>query len=339
MTEVRSTVETRTKLRLITGKAMNDPTPKYTVLAIDDEVSILSALRRGIGRNFNLICKDSIKDAFIYLNSTTTEIDCIITDYRMPEMSGVEVVRLIRSIEHYAHVPIVMLTGNSSEDIELLAFEEGVSDFVAKPFSNSLLTSRLLAHCKRNWDHRNLESLAYHDPLTGLENRRRMTHQFNKEMDRCRRAGQDFSIAFLDIDHFKKINDRYGHDAGDIVLKQIAKTFQEHFKRPTDHFFRFGGEEFLLMVSETSGSSVEKQLEVCVDNLQNLNIYFGGEKLEIDLTLSGGCITISADMEPRDQESILKEADKLLYKAKETRNRRIWQRWERPEITLGVSAK
>lgn len=318
---------------------MNDSTPKYTVLAIDDEVSILSALRRGVGRHFNLICKNSVKDAFIYLNCTTTEIDCIITDYRMPEMSGAEAVKHIRSIEHYANVPIVMLTGNSSEDIELLAFEEGVSDFVAKPFSNSLLTSRLLAHCKRCRSQRELESLAYHDPLTGLENRRSVTRQFNKEMDRCRRAGQDFSIAFLDIDHFKKINDRYGHDAGDIVLQQTAKTFREHFQRPTDHFFRFGGEEFLLMVSEACGSSVEKQLEVCVDSLRNLDIDLGGEKLESDLTLSGGCITISADMTPRDQESILKEADTLLYQAKETRNRRIWRRLERPEIVFEARAK
>jgi len=303
----------------------------YTILAIDDEPSILKAISRGLIRECNVISKTSVRSALDFLNSTQMDIDGILIDFSMPDISGTEGVKLIRRSEQYSDTPIIMLTGSLSPDLERNAFYAGVSDFVSKPFTTEILTARLQVHCDKHRMQQKLRALAFTDPLTGLENRRRLTEHCKHEIDRCRRAGNDFSVAFVDLDHFKKINDTYGHDAGDEVLVYFATLLKRYFQRPTDRIIRFGGEEFLLLISETEGNAAELRLEECLNELRTVGVNIRQNPDRIKVTASVGGVILPADFKQRDPKWIFDGTDELLYTAKRTRDTQIWVCLQEPK--------
>lgn len=302
----------------------SDSTSLFTVLAIDDEIAILKALRRALGDEFVLICKDSVRDA-VKLLEVDWPVDAILIDYEMPEANGAEATRLIRHIESRADTPVIMLTGSGSDDIESMAFDVGVTDYVSKQTSYPALAARLRTHCSNYRKKQQLEELAYHDELTGLENRRCLNTWFDREVARCKRSDDFFSLFILDIDHFKSINDNFGHDVGDLALKAIADTLREHFQRPTDHLIRFGGEEFLIAVSGTSPSEIQRQVDLCRDAISNIVLRRGTEVFDHRITASVGGVSLAPDFNMRERRWLFAEADHLLYRAKKRRNCQHWE--------------
>ncbi|MCX8164707.1 MAG: GGDEF domain-containing protein [Aquificaceae bacterium] len=163
-----------------------------------------------------------------------------------------------------------------------------------------------------------LEQLAYYDPLTGLPNRRFFFDHANLILESSKRYGTPLSLLVMDIDHFKRINDTYGHEAGDIMLKSFAEILRKSI-RQSDMPARFGGEEFVLLMPNTNlqqGKVVAERIRVSFQN--NFIIYDGNE---INTTLSGGLVSFSPNVESIDE--LIKMADEALYKAKESGRNRI----------------
>lgn len=164
-----------------------------------------------------------------------------------------------------------------------------------------------------------LTTLSHTDSLTGLHNRAYFNQAFEKEWRRCQRAGEPISLLLLDVDHFKKVNDTYGHLGGDTCLKQVAATFLNVLQRPADAVFRMGGEEFVVLLPSTDGKGAFYVAERIRTAIESLDIPF--EERTIPVTLSIGVCTQYPDR-TADDESLMRNADLALYEAKNTgRNR------------------
>ena len=164
-----------------------------------------------------------------------------------------------------------------------------------------------------------LRNQSIRDPLTGLYNRRYLEESFDRELRRAVRHQHRLSVLMLDVDHFKTFNDRYGHDAGDAVLRSLAEVMQQIF-RGEDMVCRYGGEEFAVILSDTGGESALPIAAKLSERVQRISIRAAGQELP-PITISGGLAEFPTDGTAPDQ--LLRAADERLYEAKHTGRNRI----------------
>lgn len=175
----------------------------------------------------------------------------ILLDLDMPGMDGFEVLRTLKADPALMGVPVIVVSGLQSTQDKVTAFELGAVDYVIKPFEFTELRVRLRSALKMHMLLQMLEQRAQLDGLTGLWNRAFFDQRVAEEVSRNHRAGRPLSIAMLDVDHFKSINDTFGHSAGDSVLQGLAKLLRREC-RTSDTPCRFGGEEFVLLMPDTA---------------------------------------------------------------------------------------
>lgn len=296
----------------------------YNLVAIDDEPTVLRALNRSLnGEEFSLQCFEDANQGLELLQGDQP-VDAILLDYEMHEITGVEVLEKIRSIESRQQTPVIMLTGSGSDQIQSVAFERGVSDYVTKPIAFTALSARLRRHCHEYREKSKLELLAFKDELTGLANRRFLNACFEREMSRARRDGHYLSVIMLDIDHFKRINDTYGHGFGDFVLERVCSLILSYFRRATDLAIRFGGEEILVLTSDSDYQQSQKRLIDCLDAIREMRIKEPGSQRIEQITLSAGAFAIDPNLDQRDKHALIATADQALYEAKRLRDALVW---------------
>lgn len=254
----------------------------------------------------------------------------IITDWMMPEMDGLELCRLIRTMKINRYIYIILMTCKDSRDDLINGLEAGADEYIVKPVNHAELRARLNnairildleANLKRSLAE--ISELSIRDPLTGAFNRGYMDHQLLQEVKRSQRYVQPLSILMCDLDHFKKINDDYGHQAGDEILKACVIRINESVRRGIDWVSRYGGEEFLIVLPETDFDGCAVVAER-IRQLIALNPVdtFG---CEIDITASFGAVTITPTESRHiiQSEQFLHQADKCLYQAKNSGRNRV----------------
>lgn len=264
-----------------------------------------------------------------------------ILDVQMPEMDGYELARLIRGREKTSRLPIIFLSAIYSDSFHIFkGYNSGAVDFITKPFHPEILLGKVLffmeiyrqqqqlretiselEHTKQLVLEQNrlLERMATHDELTGLCNRRKLAEVMKREAERSRRYGTELSLLMLDLDHFKKVNDTYGHDFGDFVIKEFAARILAGIRR-SDFSFRFGGEEFIVLLPQTglSGAltAAEKIRALCAEQP------FAGLQISIGMTVSIGVASYQ-DHKPQQPDDLICCADRALYLAKELGRNRV----------------
>lgn len=219
-----------------------------TILVVDDEMPIrhlMSMLLKDFG---NVEMAESGKEALEKVNSLNP--DLVILDVQMPEMNGYEVCEKIKANEKTSSIPVIFLTANSSNEDEERGLEIGATDFIRKPISPKIVSARVSNVLKLQQATKKLELVASTDPLTGAFNRRQLDLVGINEISRSKRRKSTFTILMLDIDHFKAVNDTYGHDVGDEALIETVNVIKKTI-RQEDVLFRLGGEEFAVMLTET----------------------------------------------------------------------------------------
>ncbi len=236
-------------------------------------------------------------------------IDILLTDYNMPEMNGFGLIHALR----YKHekVDLVIIGLSSADDKYLSAkfIKNGADDFLYKPFSHEEFFCRIMHAVESMERTRELHRLAYTDALTSLHNRRYFMDQSRKLVAKAESSDSELSLAILDIDHFKRINDEYGHDIGDLVLVSFARTLNRAFSRFM--VARMGGEEFCILFPGLSVARAAQLLDAVRAQVGASSVDFPDGSLSF--TFSAGMAEMPAD----SLDSLLKQADMLLYDAKE----------------------
>ena len=250
----------------------------------------------------------------------------LITDWEMPDITGIELCERIRRDFPTSYTYIVILTGMTDTDKIVKGLAAGADDYLTKPFHAKELLARLgvgrrLVDLHRQLEAKNLllQELALTDGLTGLPNRRAVEAWAVRQLKGAARHGFPFWVALADLDRFKRVNDTYGHDAGDTVLKKFAEILKAN-TRSSNICARFGGEEFLLVLTHVDKKGVEVAIERMREQLEGQTFRFGDRTLGI--TVSFGVSGFQASEAP-DFNLLTKKADLALYSAKQNGRNRI----------------
>lgn len=287
----------------------------------------MAVISRDLRQHFRLRHARDGEEAWHMLQSDT-DIELVITDIQMPRVSGQQLLKLIRLSDEprIQNLPVIVMTTANDNADKHLAFLNGANDFLNKPIDPLELQARLNVHHRLARTIHELEESrkalaeqASTDTLTRLRNRRMFYSQAEQNLAACRRSGQDVSVLLLDIDHFKKVNDTYGHHAGDEVLVRIAQLLSQ-LMRAADTVARFGGEEFVALLPETNKLGAAVLGERIRATIEREQIVVAGQ--HIPVTVSIGIATLPAnDLETIDQ--LLRVADQRLYLAKHNGRNRI----------------
>lgn len=233
------------------------------------------------------------------------DIDLLIVDHSMPGLTGVEVVKILRQKMHYNEIVIIGLSADVRGSLSAMFIKHGADDFLRKPFYPEELTCRIMSTLERRDLVRELRKAAQFDGLTGLHNRRNFYDEGTKLFQQASRNKHQLSVAMVDLDFFKKINDSFGHATGDVVLVTFAKELTSHF--PNALIGRLGGEEFAIITDDS--------LESILDVLEHLR----EDCVRVKYALDAPPLSFSAGVYqgyPGSLEVFLHEADKYLYQAK-----------------------
>jgi two-component system cell cycle response regulator len=254
------------------------------------------------------------------------EFDLLVVSLTLPDADALRLCSQTRSLDRTRHLPIVLLAEPGDDARLLRALDMGVNDYVMRPVDRNELMARVRTQAKRKRysDHlrnRLEESIeaAMIDSLTGLHNRRYMESHLATLVDEAQRAARPLSVLLADIDHFKRVNDTYGHDVGDLVLKEFSTRFRRN-TRGIDLACRFGGEEFIVIMPDTSmvrAYQVGERLRVSIA----ADAFQIGPGLGIHLTASVGIATLEC---PEDTpETVFRRADNALFAAKRRGRNRV----------------
>jgi two-component system cell cycle response regulator len=259
-------------------------------------------------------------------------IDLVLMDNQMPEKSGME---WLAEIAKKQLAPVVMLTGSGTEEIAVQALQEGALGYLSKDSLSQEKLVNTIDATLHKWtrlqqasaNKEELERLANFDSLTGLHNRQAILGKLRELINRAKRYKEDFSLSMLDIDHFKRVNDRYGHLTGDEVLEKIAALIRQNI-RDTDIAGRYGGEEFIIILPQANLSSALVVAERIRNIIENTEMKDSAGNV-FAITVSQG---LSGWERGEDAYSLISRADEALYKAKEKGRNRV-------QIILGPSLR
>jgi diguanylate cyclase (GGDEF)-like protein len=289
------------------------------LLLIDDDPSSLRLAAGILGPEYTLIFATCGRDALDLMTETP---ELILLDYHLPDIDGLEVCRRFKADPASADIPVIFITADQDSVLEAAGLEAGAVDFVTKPYSAAVLRARVRTHIllKRKTDL--LARLAHLDGLTNVANRRSFDQILEKEWRRAQRSGRPVSLVMIDADHFKDVNDAWGHQMGDECLRGIAHLAASQIRRPADLLARYGGEEFALLLPETDAHGARQLAEAIRAGIESGFAQPAKQGEGPPLTASLGCATLIPS--PGDRpETLVQLADRNLYLAKSNGRNRV----------------
>jgi len=316
----------QTAVDAVTGVLHLGQQRRSCVLAVDDDPVILDAVQRLLDpAGVEVHVLDNPERFWESLEEVCP--DAVLLDIDMPRVSGIELCRVMRNDARWSATPVIFLTARTEAETVQRVFSAGADDYVAKPFVGPELVTRVTNRLERVQLHR---ALADSDPLTGVANRRRSDELMGQLMHLAVRNRQPFALALLDLDHFKLVNDRYGHGMGDEVLRRVARLLERGF-RAEDVVARWGGEEFVVGMYGMDKEDAVRRLEAVLEQLRAEPFDLpGAEPLRV--TFSAGIAQFPVDGD--DLPALYRVADATLYQAKQAgRDRVIPAGWtaDRPD--------
>lgn len=291
------------------------------VLVIDDSPELHSLIRVRLAREAVTVhC--ALDAASGITEARKGNVDMILLDVDMPDRDGFSVCAELKSHPETKDIPIVFLSGAASTADKIRGLDLGAADYIAKPFDAAELRARVRATLRARELTVLLAKKAMIDGLTGLWNRRYLDAQMMVELASSRRTGEPLACIMADVDHFKSINDKYGHGFGDDVLRKTAAVLTENC-RARDVLCRYGGEEFAILLPDTTPADAVEVAERLRKAVEGITFqYF--EK-PVPVTCSFGV----AYLRDRVPPTVLELADEALYNAKHA-GRNCVVRWEEP---------
>ncbi|AOA07013.1 PleD family two-component system response regulator [Pseudomonas sp. TMW 2.1634] len=291
------------KIEVLTCVAQYEP---YKVLIIDDSrAQALHAERLLNGAG--IVTRTLIDPIQAMTELAEFQPDLIILDMYMPGCTGTELAKVIRHNDRYVSVPIIYLSAEDDMDKQLDAMSEGGDDFLTKPIQPRHLITTVRNRAARA---RHLKARMVRDSLTGLYNHTHILQLLEDCTFRARRENRPLSFAMLDLDHFKHVNDGYGHPMGDRVIKSLALFLKQRLRK-TDFIGRYGGEEFAIVMPDTDQESAHKVLNQIRQRFAE--IHYPAQPVDLSCSFSAGVVQMHGDA---DSLLMASQADEALYRAK-----------------------
>jgi two-component system cell cycle response regulator len=309
-----------------------EPEGSARILIVDDHEDNVELLRARLESwGFETISAREGADALSLIESTLP--DLVLLDIMMPKIDGIEVARRVKGNPDLPFIPIIMQTALDSTENKVEGLEAGADDYITKPIDFPELKARVnsMLRIKRLQEeieererelmeaNERLRHMSQTDALTGLENRRHIETRLEEMFEHAKRLAEPFSCVMVDLDKFKSVNDEYGHQVGDVVLKQLAKILKNEV-REIDHAGRYGGEEFILLLTGTVLDAAVTFAERVRQAIEDHTFVFEGGTLK--RTASFG---VAGWPHPRimNSDGLVKAADDALYVAKEMGRNRV----------------
>ncbi len=297
------------------------PVEKQKILIVDDDPSIVDLLEQFLQRKgFECKTAENGQKALELLENSPFTI--VITDLIMPQIDGLELLKIIK--ESWPDTDVIVMTGYTKNFTYTDVIRAGANDFVQKPFTLDEIEAKLQRLIKERQLRHTLKRLSVRDGLTDLYNRRYFDHKLKEEVIRAKRQKYPLYLLLLDIDKFKEVNDRQGHQEGDKVLQTLANTLKNSTRDHVDMLFRFGGDEFAVIIPYAK----EEQAVAIAERIRNNFL----KNVKNGVTISMGLAKLDANLEDAEKalKKLFSEADEALYSAKKAGgNRLVVKRAER----------
>jgi len=285
---------------------------RESLLVVDDDPNIHPLI------DFYL---EDVVDRILHAESPEAGLRCarecrpgvVLLDIDMPGMDGFEVCRELKRDEDTRDIPVLFLTVEKQEHQVARALDSGGTDYVTKPFSHVVLQARVRAALRTKRLIELFKKEARIDWLTGLPTRRVLEGALERQWSERRRRDEPFAIALLDLDHFKSINDRFGHGVGDEVLTRVGKTLQDSL-RGHELACRYGGEEFALLLRGAEESESRQAVQRVLEGIREIQLTVGDRS--VGIAASAGLANVQGAGKTVGTKRVLEVADQALYRAK-----------------------
>ena len=287
---------------------------KPTILAVDDMTTTLLLLHDLLKDTYEVKIAKSGTKALEILESPN-DIDLILLDIEMPDINGYDVCKRIKNNETIKNIPIIFITGRTSQEDEEYGLNLGAIDYITKPFNKAIVKLRIKNYLDLKIKNDMLEKLSMYDGLTNIRNRRFFDETFEKTFSEIKRDKKSLAVLMIDIDFFKPYNDNYGHGQGDETLRKVAKALEKTIKRASDFVARYGGEEFVILLKDINKDGVEAVANNLLNAIRELKITHEFSKIENYVTVSIGVSYYNSSSDITKLELLLK-ADETLYSVK-----------------------
>ena len=287
---------------------------KPTILVVDDMTTTLLLLHDLLKDTYEVKIAKSGTKALEILESPN-DIDLILLDIEMPDINGYDVCKRIKNNETIKNIPIIFITGRTSQEDEEYGLNLGAIDYITKPFNKAIVKLRIKNYLDLKIKNDMLEKLSMYDGLTNIRNRRYFDETFEKTFNEIKRDKKSLAVLMIDIDFFKPYNDNYGHGQGDETLRKVAKALEKTIKRASDFVARYGGEEFVILLKDINKDGVEAVANNLLNAVRELKITHEFSKIENYVTVSIGASFYNSSSDITKLELLLK-ADETLYSVK-----------------------
>lgn len=293
----------------------------FKILVVDDDHAALQIVSDILSK-YEVVTADSGGKALAILSKS--DFDLILLDIMLPEYSGYELFGKLREFENHTDTPVIFVSAKNEGHEIREGLEYGANDYITKPLNADVIISRVEAVIKRTVYERNLLFQAMNDPLTGIYNRNFFFKRAQEEISRAIRTQSNITVAMLDIDRFKDVNDRFGHQAGDFILKAFTDEIQEHI-RTYDLLARYGGEEFVILFidcSKWTALDILTRLRKAVAEK-----FYKFHSFHINFTFSGGISDLKDFSEgSKSVHELIRVADERLFEAKTAGRNRLFEK-------------
>ena len=293
---------------------MADEITKPLILIVDDTPTNIQVLAENLINDYRVKVAVSGEAALAAIAKQGLP-DLILLDVMMPDMDGYEVCRRLKANPQTSAIPVIFVSALNDAADEERGLDLGALDYIVKPFYLPVVKARIRNHIRLKQTTDMLEAMAWIDGLTGIPNRRRFDQMLESEWKRAQRNRSPLAVIMVDVDHFKGYNDKYGHGAGDICLKQVATLLVAVVGRSGDLVARYGGEEFVVLMPETDDAGAYRVAEQLRQRIEAQEMPHAGSEASCWVTVSVGY----AAMIPESEQGLallLDEADRMLYAAK-----------------------
>jgi two-component system, cell cycle response regulator len=299
------------------------------VLLVDDDNLALDQLERLVtAAGYQVVTARNGDAALLSMQQEFAPI--VIAEIDMPQMDGFALCRAIRRQSYSGYVYVILLSSKDAEGDLLRGLDAGADDYVSKRTPTSQLVGRLrtaqrilaLEHSLKQ-ALADRERMAMTDVLTGAHNRRYLLQHLSHELDCAKRSQGALSVLVFDVDHFSLVNDRHGHAAGDVVLKEVVRRIQQGLQRSCDWFARLGGDEFAVVLPQTDIAGASIVAEKLRRAVAAIPIRFDTTKVRITISIGASELGAIAECDSTTAERLLELADQNLYRSKKSGRNRV----------------